>query len=1103
MGVPAFFRWLVEKYPHITIHAQEEIPKVLTQDNNNNNNEEDNDERHNRKEVVIPLDLTKPNPNGKEFDNLYLDMNGIIHPCCHPEGEEAPATEELMIEAIFEYVDRVFAVVRPRKLLYLAIDGPAPRAKQNQQRSRRFRSAKEARDNDLIEESLRRELIEKGIIPPPKKSHWDSNVITPGTKFMDKVARGLRYYVHHRMNNDPAWKNIKVILSDASVPGEGEHKIMQFIRSQRAQPGYNPNTRHVLHGLDADLIMLALATHEYEFYILREQLFAKSMPQEGEVKRKLTLKEKYESKPFQFLNILILREYLEREFSDLRNTLPFPFDLERIIDDFVFMCFFVGNDFLPHLPSLDIRDGAIDLLFTLYRRTLPSMGGWMTSNGDVNLKRVQILLRRLGEVEDRIFINRLEEQRRREMIKRRREMDESQRQELQKNEKLNATPLGRRTDALSRKRKAHELEKSEEENKVAAKRLKRSLLIPSNESAPSPAVAVVAAAAAVTTTTMDRKPAETIPKPTEITTKIKETETVSITTDAKEEEEDDEDDDQAIEEGTVASFEQKYEKVQEGRKMDQKETSEFLNRLKKVISDSRIVDEEKYPDLVLFGEQGWKARYYQSKFNIEPGSPQQEHIALSYLEGLVWVFRYYYRGCTSWNWFYPYHYAPFASDLGQVKISEVKLELGEPYKPFNQLMSVLPPDSAHALPTAYAELMTSANSMIADFYPTNFKIDLNGKKQSWMGVALLPFIDEKRLLDAISTVEHTLTEEERARNTLSKDILYVHSSLDSLAPQLMEVVLQMKNSITLSIESGIAGTIEYYPDNCPADETYPIPWKSDSLEPVTDNNVISVYFIPPKVTENMIITSLLPGFKRIEPILPKLDQQYGYLDSGRSNRTLEKLLRDIEYDQQQRDQFHRRDEYYPSDRSMQQRSPYLIPSSQYIPSGRHPFVSTAPASMPHDTPGGNRQAHPYMNPSRHPISEQYPPVQRDAHGYYPQQHHFQQQQQHYYNHPPNQPYSYAAPPGATNPYRRSVHQPQPPYLPQQLSHYPYSSSQQKQQNIPLQQQQQHYPPQQYYPNPPRKSSPKSVAPNASSIPRATNPPYKHPQQSNQEDDANI
>ncbi|TBU32031.1 putative 5-3 exonuclease [Dichomitus squalens] len=254
MGVPALFRWLSKKYPKIILPVIEAEQATIPDTEGN--------------EVAVPVNIADPNPNGVEFDSLYLDMNGIVHPCTHPEGKPAPETEEEMMIEIFSYTERVVNMVRPRKLLFMAIDGVAPRAKMNQQRSRRFRSAQEAKEKEEArKESIAMwEAMGKTLSEEEKnKKAWDSNAITPGTPFMDLLASSLRYWVVYKMNTDPGWKDVQVIISDASVPGEGEHKIMDFIRRQRSNPGHDPNTHHVIYGLDADLIMLSLATHEPHF----------------------------------------------------------------------------------------------------------------------------------------------------------------------------------------------------------------------------------------------------------------------------------------------------------------------------------------------------------------------------------------------------------------------------------------------------------------------------------------------------------------------------------------------------------------------------------------------------------------------------------------------------------------------------------------------------------------------------------------------------------------------------------------------------------------------------------------------------------------------
>lgn len=236
MGVPVFFRWLTRKYPRVLQNAiceagfllsdidRKQWPKWIL-------NGDENGELEAGEEFDV-IDTSQANPNGMEFDNLYLDMNGLIHPCCHPEGGPAPSSEDEMIRNIFKYIDHVFCIVRPRKVIYLAVDGVAPRAKMNQQRARRFSSARDAKIKVEADRIVREECIREGRAPPPPlKPHWDSNVITPGTPFMEKVMAGIRYYINERLTYDPGWKNIKVVLSTSGVPGEGEHKLMEYVNN--------------------------------------------------------------------------------------------------------------------------------------------------------------------------------------------------------------------------------------------------------------------------------------------------------------------------------------------------------------------------------------------------------------------------------------------------------------------------------------------------------------------------------------------------------------------------------------------------------------------------------------------------------------------------------------------------------------------------------------------------------------------------------------------------------------------------------------------------------------------------------------------------------
>eukprot|EP01060_Flectonema_neradi_P036720 TRINITY_DN714_c4_g1_i1.p1 TRINITY_DN714_c4_g1~~TRINITY_DN714_c4_g1_i1.p1 ORF type:complete len:720 (+),score=122.54 TRINITY_DN714_c4_g1_i1:39-2162(+) len=367
MGIPAFYSWLSQKYRRIT---RKEIPAI---------------------------------------HNLYVDLNGLIHVACQQLDGSYGGEEEDMLIKLVAYLEKVITATNPSRLIYIAVDGVAPRAKLNQQRGRRFQSSHNTEaelNTDCFGEdadhgehlSAHRELEEVretlnlGIFSaqdlnaeepdqdddespcnlftnfseddPITGNTWDGNAITPGTPFMTKVAETMKVWASKKVSQPG--NTVSVIVSDSNRPGEGEHKFIDFMRAETQHPDNDPNQRHAVASLDADIILLSLSLHIPNVYVVRED-------------RRVTPS----FSKFEFCHIDYLREYLAEEllgkitkYANETHAATHPLlkkhklDFERILTDFIFLITLCGNDFLPHLPAAYVGQLTGDLIIDLYCRCL-------------------------------------------------------------------------------------------------------------------------------------------------------------------------------------------------------------------------------------------------------------------------------------------------------------------------------------------------------------------------------------------------------------------------------------------------------------------------------------------------------------------------------------------------------------------------------------------------------------------------------------------------------------------------------------------------------------------------------------------------------------
>ena len=285
------------------------------------------------------------------INNLYLDCNSIIYDSLDFKlFENKSQFENLIIRNVILKIENIIKIINPNKKIFIAFDGVPPIAKLNQQKNRRYKS------------SLQNSLFNKN-------SPWDTCSITPGTIFMKK----LNDVIEKHFTKNKKYFELDIILSLSNQPGEGEHKIYEYIRNN---PHYDINT--LIYGMDADLIMLSLNHLKYcnSIYLYRETPHFISS-----IDNSLDPQEKY------LINISELGIQIYKELVDdisikndtpdwlkeASNILDLSYNYEYFegfynkIEDYIFICFLLGNDFMPHFPALNIRYNGFNVLLNLYK----------------------------------------------------------------------------------------------------------------------------------------------------------------------------------------------------------------------------------------------------------------------------------------------------------------------------------------------------------------------------------------------------------------------------------------------------------------------------------------------------------------------------------------------------------------------------------------------------------------------------------------------------------------------------------------------------------------------------------------------------------------
>ncbi|EFC46365.1 5'-3' exoribonuclease [Naegleria gruberi] len=701
MGVPGFIYWLVTNVIDTNDKKDAADDKIVYPIN---------------KQSILVQDILK-----QRVDNFYIDLNGLIHPCCHPQTGKKPENEDDMMKRITAELLQLARTVQPNNLFYIAVDGVAPAAKQEQQRHRRFVAiseneqklkfigriqseitkekdelTKEIKESEVDKIQQREKLLDSAIARmEAKKNHWDHNVISPGTPFMMKCMSTVHQAAKLIATEFP---HIKVIVSDSSVPGEGEHKILSYMKREKAINSKEfSEMLHVVHGLDADLIMLTSLIGLPKIFSYRDSENVRMNKRDKEL-----------------FNISELGRHFARviyssiaELDTSSKSQNIDWSNANFVSDVVLLLMFVGNDFLPNVPSLVMHNHAASIIMYSYAKYLlqcmeesglgdnfdprPHYLVDYTNSSMINIKN---MIKAMQSIREESVIGMFAK------------LYHSTIRHYQRQEDIYQQPSfiedmkGCYSGSNLKLHKFDKMMKTISKNNASH-------------------------------------------KPFEVVFKIL------------------------------------REYFKNHKKKNLRSLKEPEQLIKACFYNPAEVIHEINTSIILKYTDEIHQEYYHKKFG-DSSLLFRKTLVKEYLRGIVWAFNYYsYNDPPSWYWRYPEHYAPVMCDIldcyDEINDEYIKdittFEKGEPLTAYQQLISILPKESMEAcLPKTYTDILN--NPKLDKFFPKEFEKDGNFSGIVYKAVSLLPSIDLDLVKNITKEIDPLLSEEESRKNKFGIDVIY-------------------------------------------------------------------------------------------------------------------------------------------------------------------------------------------------------------------------------------------------------------------------------------------------------------------------------------------